>query len=194
MKIGLVAAIVAAALTSFAAPAFAGDGSDFAGDINIKVGQKTLHKNDFDFSPGPDLSNQTGYGLLSSWGMKSWPVLVAFDVDLTSASKSGVDASTMQISVGARRGFTVSSMPIMPYVGVGISYGSATVKAGGTSNTLSGEGIWIDGGAQYIIAQHFGVGLDIRYDSCPVSKKISGTTVKADAGGFFPALTLGYMF
>lgn len=191
LSLAVAASLVSALLS---APAFAADGdSGFAGDINIKVGQKKLHENDFK-APGVDLSSQTGFGLLSSWGMKNWPVMIAFDVDSMSGSKSGIKVSEMEISLGARKGFMLSSMPIIPYVGAGVSYGSGTQKFAGSSNTLTGYGIWIDGGAQYVIAQHFGVGLDIKYDSCPVSKKISGTTVKADIGGLFPALFVGYMF
>ena len=196
LRLTLVVLAIASLVSSVALaapPAAANNDDAFTGMIGIKVGQKMLHKSDWKF-PGLDLSSQMGYGLQITAGQKKWPVLAALDVDMTSAKKSGVTGSTMEISLGARKPFALQGMPIMPYVGAGVSYGQAKFSGGGISQTGTGEGLWIDGGAQYVINKMIGVGLDLRYDSCPGSKKISGTTVHVEAGGFEPAITVGYMF
>lgn len=199
MKLRMTLAVLAiASLVSSVAlaapPAAASNDDAFGGEVGIKVGQKMLHKVDWK-APGLDLSSQFGYGLQVTVGKKSWPVMPALDVDMTSAKKSGVTGSTMEISLGVRKPFAVQGMPIMPYAGAGFSYGQAKLSGSGFSSiTATGEGIWIDGGAQYVINNMIGVGLDLRYDSCPTQKKQNGATFKADAGGFEPAITVGYRF
>ena len=119
--------------------------------------------------------------------------MIAADLGYNTGSKSGVTATETELSVGARKAFMITNMPIVPYAGLGIQYGMGTAKGGGFSATASGVGIWADGGAQYMFGQ-IGAGLDLRYDSCPASGKVQGATFKSDLGGLMIGLAGSYTF
>ena len=160
----------------------------FGGNVGLVIGQKTLHENDFG-----DIKTQIGFQLMSSWGKKAWPAWIAFDLGYNSGSKNGVSSTETEISLGARKAFMLADVPIVPYVGLGVEYGLGSGKYGGEKVSTSGPGIWIDGGAQYLVGQ-IGAGLDVRYDSCPSSGKVQGQTIKVDLGGFMIGLAGSYTF
>jgi len=166
----------------------------FGGDVNLLVGQKTLHDNDWNVgNGGANLDNQLGAGIMANLGMRNWPVMVAVDLFYSSASSSGVSGNTLLFGVGARKSFALQSLPIVPYAGLGVSYGSGSVSASGQSFSGTGEGLWLDGGAQYKMGK-LGLGLDLRWASCPGKFSVGGQSVNADLDGFLAALSVGYGF
>ena len=183
-----VLAAMVAVVSLAESPAFAaakGGDEGFGGNVGLVLGQKTLHENEF----GSDLKTQTGLQVMTSWGEHDWPVWIAADLGYNSGSKSGATATETELSLGARKFFRMSDLPIRPYVGLGVQYGTATLKFGGSSNSASGFGLWGDGGAQWMFGP-IGVGADLRYDSCPVSKN----GVKADIGGLMVGIAGSFSF
>lgn len=184
----LAAAFVCASLS---ATAFAAD-EGFGGNVGLVIGQKTFHKNDYQ-----ELTDQPGIQIQTSWGMKSIPAMLAFDIGYNTGSKtiSGtkVTATETEIALGVRAPFAIANVPVVPYVGLGVEYGMSDVKFGGTKFSATGLGIWGDAGARYMLGS-LGLGIDLRYDGCPVKGKTQGFTFKSDVGGFMPGIAVSYSF
>lgn len=168
--------------------------------INLIVGQKMLDDADwnkeFKAAGLPNLSSQTSFGIETTYGPKAWPVSFATDVLYSSASAKSpalgrtVTGNTLELGVGARKVFALSGIPINPYVGGGLAYGSGAVTCSGcTSRAPSGVGLWVNGGAFYRISK-FNAGLGLRYSS------IEGKdgAIKLKVGGINPHATIGFGF
>ena len=191
-------ALVTFVLASLASSAFAAasaptNDEGFGGNIGLVIGQKTFHKSDF----GNDFKDQPGIQLMTTWGVKSVPVMLAFDVGYNTKTKTlggtKITATETEFSLGARAPIKLEGMPIRPYIGLGIEDGMLKTSGGGTSLSASGLGIWGDGGAQFMLGA-LGVGIDLRYDGCPVKGKYMGFDLKSDVGGFMPGLAISYSF
>ena len=166
--------LVAAVSTPFAAFAQEGSPSESNTHLNFIVGQKMLDDKDwnkeFKAAGLPNLKTHTSFGLEATYGPGTWPVSIATDVLYSSASGKStalnrtVTGSTLELGIGARKVFTLG-MPIHPYVGGGLAYGSGAVTCSGCSSRApSGTGFWVNGGAFYSLSR-LNAGLGFRYSS-----------------------------
>jgi opacity protein-like surface antigen len=181
--------------------------SEDVGRINFTLGSKRLTA-DWELStpaitgladtlpPAP--ASQPALGVEMTWGRKSWPVALAFDVlhsyddgvqryplvnlgvDTVLASSVRRRASTLEIGVGVRRSFPVKDWE--PYIGAGGSWVHANVihevvdpalGAYGTqvdreSGHDSAFGYWVGGGLLMHFGPRFHLGLSARYSSAKV--------------------------
>lgn len=182
----VLAAMAALAVGVSALPAAAAS----TGNVNILLGQKTLDDNDWE-----PIEKQPAFGILVDFRMEDWPVNIAVDLlgskDDDTISGTDVEGSTTEIDLGVRWIYEELGQ-IKPYVGGGLALLSAEVKADAGPVSVSDDdstvGFWLNGGVYYTFAEHFNVGLDLRYSQGDVD--LMGTS--ADAGGFTAGLLLGY--
>jgi len=178
---------LAAILMLFAINAFA---SDFTGNVNFFLGQKSLKSSDW--SP---LEDQTAFAVLVDFKQSGWPVSIAIDTlgSYKESTVSGIkfEGSTAEVDLGVRKIWDISGATMRPYVGGGIAFIKAKLQ--GTSGfTVSDEdsntGYWLNGGIYWALTPHFNLGVDLRYSKADVT--VFGFNV--EAGGTSTGLIAGY--
>jgi len=157
-------------------------------------------------------ASQPALGIEATWGRSGWPVLLAVDVlhsyddgltrypgiSLGSLIIPAADvrrrASTFELGVGVRRGWTLKGLS--PYLGAGGSYVRGTVVnemtyptpgqvgAFGPSNHAQdwSLGFWAGGGVFRHLGPRFQLGLTGRYSKAKLS--IPETSVVGENGGY----------
>ena len=165
-----VAALVAAAFVTSAAPALAGPGY-----VNFTLGQKMFDSEDWD-----PIDKQTSFGVESAFGPAKWPVQMAVYLTRSSKEKSGqvedsfnqlvavtLDATTTEFGFGLNKSFGESK--IRPYIGAGGVYTNTefTIRESGTSASDNGNGFgfWGGAGAFFRMGPSFNLGGGVRYSS-----------------------------
>ena len=164
--------------------------NEWTGNVNFFLGQKTLEENDW-----APVDKQAEFGVLVDFKQQNWPVSIALDFlgSTDEATESGVnlEGTTSEFDVGVRKIWEVAGSSIRPYVGGGIAFINAEIKATGF-NTVSqddnGTGIWLNGGVYWTLGQHFNLGLDLRYSQADVTL----FDVEGKAGGTHAGIILGY--
>ena len=164
--------------------------NEWTGNVNFFLGQKTLEENDW--APADE---QAEFGVLVDFKQSHWPVSIAIDllgsIDKVTVSGVDIEGSTSEFDIGVRKIWEVANSSIRPYIGGGLAFINAEIKATGF-NTVSqddnGTGIWLNGGVYWTLGQHFNLGLDLRYSQADVT--VFGVDV--DAGGTHAGIILGY--
>lgn len=167
--------------------------------VNVVLGEKMLDDKDwnknFKAAGLPNLSSQTMLGVETTYGPKRWPVNLATDFLYSQASGKStslgrtVTGHTFELGLGVRKVFALS-LPVAPYAGGGLAYGSGAVTCSGcTSKAPSGVGFWLGGGAVYQLSR-LNAGVGLRYSS------IDGKdgNVKLKDGGLIANVVVGYGF
>ncbi|MBJ7539595.1 hypothetical protein [Marinomonas transparens] len=99
--------------------------------------------------------------------------------------------STSELDIGVRKIWTLSSLPISPYIGGGIALveGSKQTNSTGSYDTQkdSASGTWVGVGAYWDITRFFTLGVDMRLSNAEV--KIAGEDMSA--GGVNAGITAG---
>ena len=176
--------------------AFAQDQSAFSGNINVFLGQKTLDEDDWE-----PLEKQTEFGLNVAFKQQNWPVSVTLAYYSTSGDETVDDVDmkgkSTEICGGVKKIFDQSSQ-IRPYVAGGVASikMEAVYSYPGISLTLDGSaiGFWAGGGVYYIAAEHFNIGLDVRYSEATVTFDILDEELDVEAGGLHYGIMVGYHF
>ena len=162
----------------------------WTGNVNFFLGQKTLDEDDW----GP-LDKQAEFGVLVDFKQQNWPVSIALDflgsTDETTEFGVTVEGTTSEFDVGIRKVWEVAGSSIRPYVGGGLAFIRAELKATDfvtVSVDDNGTGIWLNGGVYWTLGQSFNLGLDLRYSQADVT--FFG--VEGEAGGTHAGIILGY--
>ncbi|MEJ2391093.1 MAG: hypothetical protein P8019_06775 [Gammaproteobacteria bacterium] len=174
-------------LVLFAFNAYA---SDFTGNVNFFLGQKSLKSSDW--SP---LENQTAFAVLVDFKQNNWPVSIAIDTlgSYKESTVSGIkfEGSTGEVDLGIRKIWDVSGTAMRPYVGGGIAFIKAKLQGtyGFTvSDEDNGVGYWLNGGIYWALTPHFNLGMDLRYSQA----KVTLYGIEVEAGGTSAGLIAGY--
>ena len=133
--------------------------------------------------------------MLVDFKQQDWPVSIALDFlgSYDEVTEIGVnfEGTTSEFDVGVRKIWDASGSSIRPYIGGGLAFINAEIKAIGfntVSQDDSGTGIWFCGGVYWTLGQHFNLGLDLRYSQADVT--LYG--VEGEAGGTHAGIILGY--
>ena len=147
------------------APAFAG------GNVNFTYGTRTLDDEDY-----WDPVDEPGfYGLTVDFGQDSWPLNIAIgyhqsndDGNLTNIPLLGaVDAESTinEWSVGAHKEWRLKN-PARPFIGGGLTHveteAEITSALGDTDDDDSGDGVYLEGGVFFRLAEALNLGVEGR--------------------------------
>ncbi|CDT33696.1 exported hypothetical protein [Vibrio coralliirubri] len=171
-----------------------GVNSSFAGsqDVKILIGGKQL-----DSSWGLNRTMDS-FGLKYSYFPMSSPLAITVDwighssSDSLSTGKS--DSYISDFNFGLKVQPYVITRNLRPFIGGGLSIVSAEIDYL-SSDSISKHkdvalGYWVGGGADYIVSDHWILGIDSRY--VVAETDVSGKDKKL--GGFGWGITLGYIF
>lgn len=160
----LVAALSAGSLAHAESP--------FHGNVHALFGYKHLNDGDFD-----DLQDQAVWGAMFDFRVGDWPVNIAFDAFLAASAEDENDVetgvATFELSLGVRKYFEFSGVPIHPFVGGGISRIGAGIdieddNGPDEDDSDSAFGGYLTAGAVYTIKDHINVGGVYRYSHAEV--------------------------
>lgn len=211
--------------------AFAGDD---VGSVNFVLGYKSLTR-DWTLGPSgaqpPGRASQPGLGVEFTWGRSDWPVRIAFDVlhsyddgithvprfFTVPAYDVRLRASTLELALGLRRGWTLRSFT--PYLGAGGEWarGNAAVEVSDpragqfgapTSSARarsSAFGSWVGGGLACRLGPRFQIGVAGRFSKATLPSEPfvddQGTVLpggasfpRIDGGGRHINLVVGWSF
>lgn len=189
-RISLVAAAALAAALAAAVPAGA---QSWRGDANLLLGLKRLDEGDW----GPT-DRQGELGVQADVQRSDWPVALAVDL-LASGDDSAIDSRgfteqrgrTSELDLGARKIWRPDEN-LRPYLGGGLALASSELELRGPFRTVSdsdsGAGLWLGGGAYWTLSRAFNLGFDAKLSHAGV--RLFGDD--RNAGGFHLALLLGY--
>lgn len=163
----------------------------WVGNVNGFIGGKSLQASDW-----APLDQQFELGVLVDVGKPQWNGLhMAFDF-LGSADRENVagidmEARTSEFDVGVRKIFTVSGMPMHPFIGGGVALisGELTGCLYGwcASTTDSAPGLWLDGGLYWTVGRDINIGFDVRHSDATAT--MAGYNV--NVGGNHAGLLVG---
>jgi opacity protein-like surface antigen len=179
--------IVAVIVTIFSIGAHA---QEFSGNVNFLLGQKSLDSDDW-----TPLEDQLAFAVMFDFKQDNWPVSIALDLlgSYDEQTELGVkfEATTSEFDAGVRKIWEVSDGTIKPYIGGGIAFVNAEIKATDfvtVSDDDNAVGYWLNGGIYWTLNQHFNLGFDLRYSDAGVT--LVGFDV--EAGGSTAGIFLGY--
>ena len=167
--------------------------AEWKGDMNVVLGAKRL-----DEDPWKPVDSQPSFGLMFDARQNDWPLNLAMDVyysgDKGTAAGVSREGSTTEVNLGIRKIFR-SSEAMRPFIGVGSSFVTATLKdsmSGGPSRSDSafGAGVWIGGGVYWTLADALNIGFNLKYTSA----KVTLLDNRYDAGGRFFGTVIGLSF
>jgi opacity protein-like surface antigen len=181
--------MLAVILVLFVTNAYAQE-STYTGNVNFLLGQKSLESDDW--SP---LEDQFAFAVLVDFKQAHWPVSIALDFlgSYDEQTQLGIklEGTTSEFDAGVRKIWQVSGGSIKPYIGGGIAFINAEIKAIDfvtVSDDDNSVGYWLNGGIYWTLGLHFNLGVDLRYSDADVT--IAG--VDGEAGGSTAGLLLGY--
>lgn len=162
------------------------------GNVNVMYGMKYLDSDDWE----PTEKNQE-FGLMVDFKAENWPLSIAIDIlfseDDDYLGSAKVEAKTQEFNLGIRKYFPINQR-LKSYLGGGLAFINAEASASlyGLTATQDddGIGVWLSGGAVYTVADHFNIGLDLRYSKAEVT--IGG--VDGEAGGAHILVFAGFHF
>jgi hypothetical protein len=162
----------------------------WTGNVNFFLGQKSLDEDDWGA-----LDTQPEFGVLVDFKQQDWPISIALDflVSADDATEAGVNVEgmTTEFDVGIRKIWGTEGSTIRPYIGGGLAFVNAEIKATyfyTITEEDRGTGIWLNGGVYWTLNQSFNLGLDLRYSQAEVT--LYG--VEGEAGGTHAGIILGY--
>lgn len=149
--------------------------ADWTGNVSLALGNKQLDNDDW----GDDGDSHFLAGVALDFAPERWPVNVVIDFYRSSTDDedefSSVEVGTNEIAIGVRKYF--SSDVVQPHIGGGLSFLTAdwevqTSIFGGTTTfddtSETAVGFWLGGGVNFIIAEHFLLGAQLRYGMADV--------------------------
>lgn len=138
------------------------------------------------FETDADLANHAEFGVLFTWGGRSWPVdlaidflastdeddVVVVDFDTEEIFEIDLEGSTFELDVGVRKSWRRGSARI--FAGGGLALVSAERSEEDQQDvTVSVEdealGAWITGGAQWRVGGNWSVGFELRVSRAEVT-------------------------
>lgn len=172
----------------------------WTGNMNLFLGQKNLDKDDWE-----PVEEQGEFGIELDFRKKDWPVSIAIDILSSSADDSvtvfdplfgfvtvDVEGKTSEFNVGVRK-IWEEHPTVRPFIGGGLSFIRAEMEVtipgfGSASDSDTGVGIWLGGGIYLTMAEHFNLGVELKYSDANVTiADVDGT-----AGGTHFGLLAGY--
>ena len=167
------------------------------GNVNVFLGTKSLEEEDW----GP-VEDQGEAGIEFDFRDTNWPINVALGFRRSEADETFVDpffgpvdatGRTTELSFGVRKIWDQSGI-VSPYLGGGLTLVEAefeaTVSGVSGSDSDSSVGLWFGGGVYFTLADHFNIGLDLRFSAADAT--LFG--VDGGAGGRHLGLLVGYHF
>jgi len=163
---------------------------EFTGNVNFLLGQKSLKSEDWE-----PLEDQLAFAIMVDFKQDHWPVSIALDL-LGSYDEETIlgvkfEGMTSEFDAGVRKIWELSEGQIKPYIGGGLAFVSAEIKAIDfltVSDDDNAVGYWLNGGIYWTLNQHFNLGFDLRYSDAGVT--LAGIDV--EAGGTTAGIFLGY--
>ena len=188
------AAFLAPAVSANSNSAYADSG--FTGNVSGVMGSSMLNKDDWN-----DDDNQVMFGVIGDFKMASWPVSIALDTMLNTASekvkKSNGKNQTLYrgvntFQVGLRKIWQMGGTTLYPYAGGGLAltqgYQELLVNDKKDDERDDAVGSWVGAGVYWRPTKHWNVGFDMRYLDADVT--LSDRDI--DAGGLRYGLSTGY--
>lgn len=163
-----------------------------ASTVNTKVflGEKT-----FDSNAWSTQDDHGSFGLITDFHTGFHGVRIALDV-FASGSEENTSSQvkgtyTAEAHLGMRKYFDLKSK-FEPYIGGGINLAFASQEnndgSGKTENEDTDNGVWLNGGLDFLISDHFTAGVDLRYSNAEVELYSQSLELKAFTAG----VSLGY--
>ena len=160
-------AFLASGLTTavLAAPAFA------AGNANVVAGPRYL--DDGSWNP---VADQTAVGITVDVGRKFWPINFAIGYHDSTATDHSVNPAPVgdlklegriqELDFGVLKSWPLAHR-LRPFVGGGLGLVQGSSRAtfatlGGTHDSGTGAGAWMEGGVYWRLAGHLNLGIDTR--------------------------------
>lgn len=175
-------------LTALSSSVYAGN--DWTGHASLLFSQKSLDSKDWkaaDDHPGSG-------GLITDFKKQRWPVSIAIDMIGSDEDKvtegKRTEAKIGELDLGVRKIWTLSTLPISPYIGGGIAFVNVEKTVGNNKQEEDDVGAWAGIGVYWNVTDRFIVGADMRYTDSEV--KLAGQ--KVDAGGLNTGISLGLSF
>lgn len=188
--------LLAAAVLFLAAPEAPAQQGGWTGNLNLFLGVKQLDEDDWE-----PVDSQGEIGLELDFRPRAWPVNLVVGLRGGSDEADEFDpffgpvkfeSWTSELTFGVKKIWEPVGTPIRPFIGGGLLFANAeaTVRMGGieVSEDDTGVGFWLGGGVYFTLAEHFNIGLDLRFSRADVD--IAG--VDAEAGGNHFGLIVGY--
>lgn len=167
------------------------------GNVNVFLGTKSL--DDEDWAPVED---QSEAGIEFDFRETSWPVNWVLGLRRSESDETFVDpvfgpvaatGRTTEFSFGVRKIWDQGPI-VSPYLGGGLALVNAefeaTVSGASGSDSDSSVGLWLGGGVYFTLADHFNIGIDLRFSAAQAT--LFG--VEGEAGGRHLGLLVGYHF
>jgi len=172
-------------LSALASPVYAGD--DWTGHASLLFSKKSLDSKDWKDADDKPLSG----GLITDFKRESWPVSIAIDVIGSDEDKvtqgKRTQAKIGELDLGVRKIWSLSSLPISPYIGGGVAFVNVEKITGDKKLEDDNVGAWAGIGTYWNVTERFVVGADLRYTNADV--KLAGK--KVDAGGLNAGISVG---
>ena len=178
-------AIAGSEVTAFG-QGFIFEESDWTGNANFFLGAKTLNGDEWE-----PADKQEEFGIEVDFKPQSWSVSIA--LELLSGSGEGTsggydfESKTSEINFGVRTIWD-QFQRMRPFVGGGISIIRGELSANRTSEARIGFGLWLCGGIYWTLADHYNIGLEVKFSSA----EINLFDVDFNAGGGHFGLLIGY--
>ncbi len=184
-------------LLVFAAPAaLAGE---WTGNANLLLGAKAMEEDDWE-----PLEEQAEVAIRLDFREKAWPVNLSLDLVGTRAEEDAfyaipgfgtawadIEATTSEWNLGVRKiweGFHL----VRPYVNGGLAIIHAEVEVSTLGVSVdrddTGVGYFLGGGVYWTLAEHFNLGLDLRYSWA----EVGWDGFEGNGGGSHAGLLVGY--
>lgn len=172
---------------------------DWTGNINAFLGMKYLDKDDWE-----PIEDQAEIGVAVDFKKQGWPVSIAIGYLYSRGDETVLifdpflgnvlfdfEAETSELSFGIKKIWDHFAH-VRPFLGGGIALIRADVKGRALGVTVSDDdntiGIWIGGGVYWTLAEHFNIGLDLRWSKA----EVTSFGVDIEAGGAHVGLLVGY--
>lgn len=163
-----------------------------SGNINVSIGQKFLES---DWEP---VDNQFEFGIESDFKQLEWPVsaVLGYSYSTDDDTVEGVDVSgnTTEIFAGIKKIWNQPSN-LHTFISGGFcivnTEASFNVSGVKVSDSDSGTGLWLSGGAYLTLEEHYNIGTQIKYTHANATNIFD---VNAKASGFHYGLLAGYSF
>jgi opacity protein-like surface antigen len=163
---------------------------EFTGNVNFLLGQKSLKSEDWE-----PLEDQLAFAVLVDFKQDHWPVSIALDFlgsyDEQTIASIKFEGMTSEFDAGVRKIWEFSEGQIKPYIGGGIAFVNAEIKATDfvtVSDDDNAVGYWLNGGIYWTLNQHFNLGFDLRYSDA----KVTLVGFDVEAGGTTAGIFIGY--
>ena len=158
------------------------------GNVSLLYGNKKL--DDIAWQP---VENQQEFGLMLDFQISDLPVNIA--IDYLKSDDTGVlegatyKGETDELHLGLRQ-YINEGETLVPYIGGGVAFIEGEYSGNGRFDTDVDAGFWVGVGLNWMLGQHFHVGIDMRLSSADLTLYER----QVDGGGAHYAITTGISF